>query len=90
MIADNVNIPIIGELLPGGDWRSANIVLSRGVDASGQPTVNAISYGTLIGALVDFVIIAFVIFLIARHFIPKAEEKKPVRKRTKKEAGGRS
>lgn len=76
-IADNVINPIIGELLPGGDWRSAHIPLSRGVDAAGQPTVNAISYGTLIGALVDFVIIAFVIFLIARYFIPKAKEKKP-------------
>ena len=76
-IADNVINPIIGELLPGGDWRSAKIVLSRGVDALGQPTVNAISYGTLIGALVDFVIIAFVIFLIARNFIPKAGDKKP-------------
>jgi large conductance mechanosensitive channel len=76
-LADNVINPIIGELLPGGDWRSASIVLSRGVDATGKETVNAISYGTLIGALVDFVIIAFVVFMLARAFIPKDKEKEP-------------
>ena len=77
-IADNVISPIIGELLPGGDWRAAKWVLSRGVDsATGQPTVNAISYGALLGALVDFVIIAFVVYLITRKFIPKKEDPKP-------------
>jgi len=77
-LADNVITPIIGELLPGGDWRSARIVLSRGLDpATGQETVNAISYGMLIGAIVDFLIIAFVVFMIARTFIPKPDEKKP-------------
>jgi len=69
-IADNVINPIIGQLLPGGNWREAKIPLSR-------TTENAISYGQLIGAIVDFVIIALVVFLIARTFIPKREEKKP-------------
>jgi large conductance mechanosensitive channel len=76
-LADNVINPVIGELLPGGDWRSASIVLSRGVDATGKETVNAISYGTLIGAIVDFVIIAFVVFMIARSFIPQVKDKEP-------------
>jgi len=76
-IADNVINPIIGELLPGGDWRDAKIVLSRSVDAAGKESINAISYGQLIGAIVDFVIIAFVVFLIVRTFIPKPGEKKP-------------
>lgn len=76
-IADNVINPIIGELLPGGDWRDAKIILSRSVDAAGKESVNAISYGQLIGAIVDFVIIAFVVFLIVRTFIPKPGEKKP-------------
>ena len=69
-IADNVINPIIGQLLPGGNWREAKIPLSR-------TTENAISYGQLIGAIVDFVIIALVVFLIARTFIPKREERKP-------------
>lgn len=69
-IADNFINPIIGELLPGGNWREAKIPLWR-------KTENAISYGQLLGAIVDFVIIALVVFLIARTFIPKREEKKP-------------
>lgn len=76
-IADNVINPIIGELLPGGSWQDAKIVLSRTTDAAGKVTENAITYGQLLGALVDFLIIAFVVFWIARTFIPKAEEKKP-------------
>lgn len=76
-IADNLINPIIGILLPGGSWRDAKIVLSRTADAAGKVTENAITYGQLLGAIVDFVIIALVVFLIARTFIPKQEEKKP-------------
>lgn len=77
-IADNVISPVIGELLPGGDWRAARWPLSRAVDpATGQVTENAIRYGALFGAIVDFVIIAFVVYLITRKFIPKKEDPKP-------------
>jgi len=76
-IAEDVLNPIIGLLLPGGDWRSAKIILSRGVDASGKPTESGITYGHLIGALVDFVIIALVVYMITRAFLPKPHEKAP-------------
>lgn len=77
-ITDSLLNPVIGELLPGGDWRSARIVLSRGLDAAtGKETVNAISYGALAGALVDFVIIAFVVYVITRKFMPKPIDEKP-------------
>jgi large conductance mechanosensitive channel len=79
-IADDVFNPIIGQLLPGGDWRTAKIVLSRGMDAAGKPTESAITYGHLIGALVDFVIIAFVIYMISKAFLPKPHEKAPATK----------
>lgn len=76
-VADDVINPIIGLLLPGGDWRTAKIVLSQGVDAAGKPTEAAITYGHLVGLLIDFVIIAFVVYLIAKAFMPKPAEKKP-------------
>ena len=76
-IAEDVINPIIGLLLPGGDWRNAKIVLSHGVDAAGKPTEAAITYGHLVGVAIDFVIIAFVVFLIVKAFIPKPGEKKP-------------
>lgn len=71
-IADDVINPVVGLLLPGGDWRTAKIVLASGVDPTTQkPYEVAIAYGHLIGAIIDFVIIAFVVFLIVRKFIPK-------------------
>jgi len=76
-IAEDVINPMIGLLLPGGDWRNAKGVLSHGVDAAGKPTEAAITHGHLIGVTIDFVIIALVIFLIAKAFIPEPDEKKP-------------
>jgi large conductance mechanosensitive channel len=76
-IVEDVINPVIGLLLPGGDWRTARIVLARGVDASGKPTETAITYGHLIGSLADFLIIAIVVYMIANAFIPKPDEKKP-------------
>lgn len=73
-IAEDVLNPIIGLILPGGDWRAAKIVLSRGVDAAGKPTETGITYGHLMGSIVDFVIIAFVVYLIAKAFLPKPGE----------------
>jgi large conductance mechanosensitive channel len=79
-IVEDTISPIIGLLLPGGDWRNAKIVLSHGVDAAGKPMEAAITYGHLIGSLMDFVIIGFVVYLIARSFIPKPGESKPATK----------
>jgi large conductance mechanosensitive channel len=79
IVEDTIN-PIIGLLLPGGDWRNAKIVLAHGVDAAGKPTEAAISYGHLLGSVVDFVIIAAVVYMIAKSFIPKPGEAKPTTK----------
>jgi large conductance mechanosensitive channel len=70
-IADDVLNPIIGLLLPAGDWRGAKIVLSHATDAAGKVTENGIAYGDLIGRVVDFVIIALVVFFITKAFLPK-------------------
>jgi large conductance mechanosensitive channel len=72
-IVEDVINPIIGLALPGGSWREAKIVLSRTTDATGKVIENGITYGHLIGAIVDFLIIAFVIFLIIRYALPKPE-----------------
>ncbi len=79
IVEDAIN-PIIGLVLPGGDWRNAKIVLSHGVDAAGKPTEAAITYGHLIGSIVDFAIIAFVVYLITRAFLPKPGQAKPTTK----------
>ena len=74
-IVEDVVNPIIGLALPGGSWREAKIVLSRTTDATGKVVENGITYGHLIGGIVDFVIIAFVVFLIIRYALPRPEAK---------------
>jgi large conductance mechanosensitive channel len=73
-LVENVINPILGLILPGGDWRAAKIVLAHGTDAAGKATETAIGYGPLIGAMVDFVIIAFVVYMIGKAFLPKPGE----------------
>jgi large conductance mechanosensitive channel len=68
LVADVV-MPLVGLLLPSGDWRLARIVLSTATDATGKVTENAVLYGHLAGTIIDFVIIAFIVFLIVRWLV---------------------
>jgi large conductance mechanosensitive channel len=65
-IVSDLLMPIVGLAMPGGEWRSARIVLSEGTAPDGAPVVNAINYGAFLGAVIDFAIIAFVVFMIVR------------------------
>jgi large conductance mechanosensitive channel len=71
-IVRDLLMPVIGLGMPGGDWREAKIVLSETVGPDGQPIINSINYGTFIGVLIDFAIVAFVVFLILRIAIQPA------------------
>jgi large conductance mechanosensitive channel len=68
-LVDDILMPVIGLALPKGDWREASIVLSHGVDKAGKATVNAIKYGDFLGNVVDFVVIAFVVFLVLKALV---------------------
>ena len=70
-IVDDLIMPTVGMVMPAGDWREAQIVLSHSVDVNGKTTVNALKYGHFVGATIDFVIIAFVVFLITKALLPK-------------------
>ena len=61
-LVDDVIMPVVGLVLPGGDWRSAQLTLSGN---------NAIKYGDLAGRIVDFVIVALVVFLIVKALLEK-------------------
>ena len=71
LVAD-VLMPIISLGMPGGDWRASRIVLSRAIGPDGKEVVTAINYGVLAGAVVDFVIVSVVVFLIMRQFLKPA------------------
>ncbi len=78
-VANDVLMPIIGILLPGGGWREARLVLTSSTDAAGKVTENAILYGHLLGAVLDFVIIAAVVFAITKALMrPSPVEPKKV------------
>ena len=62
-------MPLIGIALPGGDWRTAQIPLKTGPDGK---MLSAIGVGNFLGSLIDFVIIAFCVFLITRALLKEA------------------
>ena len=68
-IVSDLIMPVIGLAIPGGAWRELSIVLTRKPD--GTPA-NAITYGAFLGNLVDFMIIAFAVFVITKSLLKPA------------------
>lgn len=56
-VVNNLIMPIITPFVPGGEWQSATFSIG--------PIV--IGWGALLGSIINFVIIAFVVFLIAKY-----------------------
>jgi large conductance mechanosensitive channel len=63
---DNVITPIITPFIPGGAWRTATVDLG--------PIV--ISWGAFLGELINFIIIAFVVFIIAKKVLKEEKVEK--------------
>ena len=73
-IVSDLLMPLISLIIPEGDWRSAELVLRKTVDAAGKEVVTSIKYGDLAGTLLDFLIISYVVFLITKALLPKKAE----------------
>jgi large conductance mechanosensitive channel len=74
-LVNNIVMPPIGLILGGIDFSKLKIVLQSNADPTKEV---AIAYGTFINTVITFVIVAFVVFVIARLLIkepPKAEVK---------------
>ena len=56
-LVSDLLMPVISLGIPGGDWRSSKIILSKAAGPDGKEVVNAINYGAFAGTLVDFVIV---------------------------------
>jgi large conductance mechanosensitive channel len=65
-LAADIIMPVVGLALGGGDWRTWQWVLKTAPDGK---VVSAINFGTFLGTVVDFVIIAFCVFLIAKALL---------------------
>lgn len=69
-LATDVLMPVIGLIVPGGTWREAKYVLRTNPDGS----QNAVLAGQFLASIVDFVIIAGVVFLITKSLLKPAPE----------------
>ena len=58
-LVNSVIMPILTPIIPGGAWQEATLVLG--------PIV--IGWGAFLGAIINFIVIALVIFLIAKYFL---------------------
>jgi large conductance mechanosensitive channel len=68
-LAADLIMPLVSLALPAGEWRSAKLVISKSVGPDGKDVLNAINYGQFFGNVVDFVIIAFVVYMITKALI---------------------
>jgi large conductance mechanosensitive channel len=67
-IVEDVIMPVVGVVLPAGEWRNAVLALPRG---------NMLKYGDLIGRCVDFVLIAVVVYVATKALLEKAAAPAP-------------
>ena len=66
-IVDDLLMPIIGKVLGGVDFTSAKIVL--GTKMEGDKVVEvALKYGSFIQHVIDFMLLAFVVFLLVKAY----------------------
>lgn len=58
-LVNDIIMPVVGVLVPGGDWRAATLA------------VGPVKFGVgpFVGQLINFVIIAFVVFLVAKSVL---------------------
>ena len=82
-LVNDVFMPLIGLLIGGVDLGQLNIVLKPEVlDEAGQVVTEAVTLGlgTFLSTVIDFVLVAFVIFLMVKtinRFHKKKEEEAP-------------
>jgi large conductance mechanosensitive channel len=68
-IVEDLLMPVIGLILPAGDWREAKVIIKSATDAAGKVTHNAIAYGHFVGTVVDFFIIATIVYMLTKWLL---------------------
>ena len=76
-IVADLLMPVISLVIPSGSWREAQLVLTQTTGSDGKPVVNAIKYGDVLGNVIDFVIISFVVFVLTKAIIREAPAPPP-------------
>jgi large conductance mechanosensitive channel len=71
LVADLV-MPVVSMVLPSGDWRSSGVVLKKAADAKDNVVLK---YGDFMGSVLDFFVVALVLFLIVSKLVQAAEKR---------------
>lgn len=71
LVADLV-MPVVALLLPTGAWRSAGIVLRKAADPKDDVVLK---YGDFLGHVLDFMVVALVLFAIVTRIVKLAEKR---------------
>jgi large conductance mechanosensitive channel len=58
-LAQDIIMPVVSPALPSGEWRTAQIMIGN----------SAVKWGSFLGNVVDFVIIAFIVYLMTKALI---------------------
>ncbi len=59
-------MPVIGLFVGGGEWRTLQIPLRTAADGK---VLSALAVGNFLGSVVDFVIIAFFVYLVTKSLL---------------------
>ena len=62
-VVDGLLMPFVGMLTPSGDWRQASFTMNNA----------KFLYGPIIGSMIDFIIVAMIVFLVAKHVLKETE-----------------
>lgn len=68
-IVGDLLMPLISLAMPAGDWRTAKIALTRTADGAVD---KGLGIGAFAGAVVDFVIIAAVVYIVSKQLLKPA------------------
>ena len=65
-LVDDVLMPVVGMVFGGAKFTDLAITLGTKTNEKGEVVANLLRYGNFVQSIVDFLILAFVIFLIVR------------------------
>ena len=69
-LVGDIVMPFVALLMPAGDWRDNGIVLRAAAVPKDQVILK---YGDFLGAILDFFVVAFVLFLVVSKIVKAAE-----------------
>ena len=69
-LVQDVIMPVVSLLLPSGNWRESGFILKHAADPKDDVVLK---YGDLAGNILDFLIVALVLFIVVGKLVKGAE-----------------